>query len=555
LATTTEPCPKCREEGHDSKGDNATVYEDGGVYCHARHGVLVRSDGGVPEAPPEDSKFRDGHYQDLPHRRIRMDTCKKYRYKVTDEGTEISTLFKSGKVHAQQLRASNAKDFISIGQTSTGEFFGQHTCRGVGGKWLVVTEGAIDCMSVAQHGPWDVVSLTNGVKSAEANFKNNLEFVNGYESVFLCFDNDEAGELAVEAVKDLVRPGKVKITSLRLKDANEYLTKGSVKDLISDIWASAAYAPPGIISASEVDRVTHTKEIIPYVDTAMNRFMLGREVGNVTCWVSGTGCGKSTFLMRQVEDDLKRGYKVGGIFLETTPCDMMMDIAGLRLGRPIRKLLRQRQAIALDPNITNPMYKDDIDDDVINREYGWVQTRPLHMWNPEDVPHYETILSRMEYLSIGLGCKTIYLDHMSLMNFGDKSEIEGLDDFAIKLKSLVLRCPSHFTVVSQLSQGDSKKTHEEGGKILEKHIRGSQRVVSVFNETMTLTRNKTAEDQTERNTTRVSCMKSRLGGETGYICSYQYDQQTGRMAPTGKSPMDVLQDTAKPQHDFNMNQL
>lgn len=554
MATHTEPCPQCRAEGHDSKGDNATVYEDGGVYCHARHGVLVRSDGGVPDKPPADSDFKHGTYRDLPHRRIREDTCKKYRYQVTDSGTEIGTLFKKGKVHAQQLRAANTKAFISIGQTSTGEFFGQHTCRGAGGKWLVVTEGYIDCMSVAQHGPWDVVSLTNGVQSAAANFKNNLEFVNGYETVFLCFDNDEAGELAVDAVKDLVRPGKVKITSLRLKDANEYLTKGSVKDLVSDIWASATYAPPGIVASSEVDLVTNSHEVLTYPDSVLNSVMLGREVNTSTLIGSGTGSGKSTKLKEFVDHDLNRGVKVGALFFEESPWDTVMDIASLRLGKPIRRILRQRKAKALDPNMKE-RFKDDLDDDQIAREFGRVKTQPLYLWNPDDPPTADAVLARMEYLVLGLGCKAIYLDHISLMQFGGKSELEGLDDFAVRFKSLVLRCPAHFFVVSQLSQGDASKSHEEGGKITLRHFRGSQRVISVFNEVMALQRNQQGDTEEARNTTNLFCLKARLGGETGHVNSYRYDQQTGRMTPAAKSPMDALQDTATPQHDFNMNQL
>ena len=29
------PCPKCREEGRDTKGDNLALYDDGHKYCFA----------------------------------------------------------------------------------------------------------------------------------------------------------------------------------------------------------------------------------------------------------------------------------------------------------------------------------------------------------------------------------------------------------------------------------------------------------------------------------------------------------------------------------------
>ena len=37
-------CPKCEQEGKDRSGDNATHYEDGGIFCWARHGCIKMSD-------------------------------------------------------------------------------------------------------------------------------------------------------------------------------------------------------------------------------------------------------------------------------------------------------------------------------------------------------------------------------------------------------------------------------------------------------------------------------------------------------------------------------
>lgn len=551
---TTEQCPLCAAEGHDNKGDNLTIYEDGGKYCHARHGVIERSDGGVPDHPPDESKFLHGEYMDLTSRRLRSDICKKYRYQVGDKG-HISNYYKNGKLIAQKIRGAGKK-FYTIGNPNTGELFGQHTCRGQGGKWLCITEGELDCLSIAQvHTHFDVVSLPGGVSTAREALQRNLEFINGYEEVILAFDSDEAGQDAVDAVKEgLIRPGKLKIASLRYKDASEYLQKGKTKELVDDLWGAAKYSPPGIISSSEVDSKRDSKQVLPYWDPTLTRFMLGREVHTSTVLLSGTGSGKTTKLKQQIKHDLEEGNPVGAILLEESPWDTMMDLVSLRIGKHVRKIHRQRKAMEVDPRIVDPMFVDDLDDDEVEEHFGWVKTRPLHLWNPDEVPTHDAILSRMEYMSLGLGCKAIYLDHMSLMQFGGKSEIEGLDDFAVKFKSLVLRCPSHFTIISQLSQGDSKKSHEEGGKITTRHMRGSQRVPSVFNEILALQRNQQSEEDEERNTTNLYCLKSRLGGETGYITSYRYDKQSGRLNPAHREDAMALINTTPnptPQPEFN----
>ena len=563
-----EQCPLCAAEGHDLKNkNNLYVYEDGGKYCHARHGVLERSDGGVPDRPAEESEFfSQGTYVDLSSRRIYSDVCKKYRYQVVD-GEEytnaqgktrkvsghVANYYKSGKLIAQKIR-EQGKVIWSVGNPNSGELFGQHTCRG-DGKWLCITEGELDCLSVAQaHSHYDVVSIPGGASNAREAIQRNLEFVNGYEEVILCFDNDEAGQQAVDAVKDgLIRPGKLKIASLRYKDASDYLQKGKTKELVEDLWGAAKYCPPGIIASAEVDSKRDSKKVLSYFDPTLSRFMLGREVHTATAILSGTGSGKTTFLKQQMDHDLESGLSVGAILLEESPWDTMMDLASLRIGKHIRKILRQRKAMEVDPRIVDPMFVDDLNDDEVEEQFGWLKTRPLHLWNPDEAPSHDAILSRMEYMSLGLGCEAIYLDHMSLMQFKDKSEMDGLDDFAVKLKSLVLRCPSHFMVVSQLSQGDAKKSHEEGGKIVTRHMRGSQRVPSVFNEMMALQRNQQAEEDEDRNVTHLSCLKARLGGETGYITSYKYDKQSGRLNPLGLEHDPMPQPTG--QQDFDMENL
>ena len=44
-----------------------------------------------------------------------------------------------------------------------------------------------------------------------------------------------------------------------------------------------------------------------------------------------------------------------------------------------------------------------------------------------------------------------------------------------------------------------------------------------------LERNGQAEDETERNTTKVRVLKNRFSGTTGPACHLLYDKRTGRM--------------------------
>ena len=67
----------------------------------------------------------------------------------------------------------------------------------------------------------------------------------------LCFDNDKAGEAAVDAVKDLFSPNKLKVVKLPVKDASDMLMANRVKDFTQAWWNAKAYRPDGIVAGTD----------------------------------------------------------------------------------------------------------------------------------------------------------------------------------------------------------------------------------------------------------------------------------------------------------------
>ena len=94
------------------------------------------------------------------------------------------------------------------------------------GKRIVLTEGEIDCLTIAQvFGlKWPVCSLTDGAQSAVRNIKENYEFLNKYSEIVLFFDSDPVGREAAKDAAQHLPAGKVKIANLsNYKDANGHL--------------------------------------------------------------------------------------------------------------------------------------------------------------------------------------------------------------------------------------------------------------------------------------------------------------------------------------------
>jgi len=82
--------------------------------------------------------------------------------------------------------------------------------------------------------------------------------------------------------------------------------------------------------------------------------------------------------------------------------------------------------------------------------------------------------------------------------------------------------------VSHLKRPDSKG-HEEGAATSLAQLRGSGAIAQLSDMVLGLERNGQADDEKERNTTRVRVLKNRFSGTTGKACSLLYNHVSGRM--------------------------
>jgi twinkle protein len=141
------------------------------------------------------------------------------------------------------------KIFTSIGDTKDTLLFGQDKFLD-GGKKLYITEGELDCLSLYQvlkdlaGAEWKhldpcVVSLPHGALHAASALGNQREFLDLFQEIVLCFDQDEHGQGAVDAVCSFLDPSRVKIAHFSEKDPNDMLMKGKSSELK---WAVLSHA-------------------------------------------------------------------------------------------------------------------------------------------------------------------------------------------------------------------------------------------------------------------------------------------------------------------------
>ena len=248
------PCEVC------GSSDAKAVYDTDTAFCFSCNTYFPHVDNDNNARTVQHKRryglLTDITYKPLKVRKISEETCRKYGYGYSvhrGEVVQVAPYYYKGELVAQHLR-DKEKNFSWVGNAKHLELFGQGLWQS-GGKRLVITEGEIDCLTVAQvfNLKWPVVSVPNGASSAKKYIKQNLEFVESFEEIVLAFDNDEPGRAATSECAQLLTPGKVKVANWSpYKDANEMLQKGRSSDIAQVIFQAKNYRPDGIVAGSEL---------------------------------------------------------------------------------------------------------------------------------------------------------------------------------------------------------------------------------------------------------------------------------------------------------------
>ena len=253
-------------------------------------------------------------------------------YPYTDE---------SGAVVAAKVRNVENKDFHVEGQWGKATLFGQQKFN-KNGMYVTIVEGELDALAAFQMcgSKYPCVSIRNGASSALKDCKANYDWLNSFENIVVCFDNDDPGQKAAQEVAELFG-NKVKIfkASDNYKDACDYLKEGSVQKFVKDWWAAEQWQPDGIISAANVLEAIQKpleKAPVSYPWEGINKMLYGLRTSELVVLAAGSGLGKSTILREIVSHILNNtSEKVGLAFLEETPERTMRGLVGLEMNKKI----------------------------------------------------------------------------------------------------------------------------------------------------------------------------------------------------------------------------
>jgi len=500
-------CPSC------GSSDANALYDDGHSFCFSCE-THSGGPGGVESKPRLSPDLLTGETRALTKRRISEDTCKKFGYFTAGNRQVANYRDQDGSIIGQKTRNSN-KEFAVLGSIKGCQLFGQHLFRNKGGKKLIIVEGEIDAMSVFEmNNGWPVVSVPNGASGGLKAVKQNIEFVNSFDEVLLCFDMDDPGQDAAREIADVIIPGRAKIMSLPLKDASDMLVSGRQKEFRNAMWEAKVHRPDGLVTVADlVEKLKKPIEWgLPWCFPTLTQLTFGRRDGEVYTLGAGTGVGKTDWFVQQIDYDLTElNEKVGIFFLEQTPEETVRRICGKQAGQTF--------------HIPDSGWEQGQLDDAV----GNLSTiNGLHMYDNFGSCEWDVIEAKIRYLHHAEGIRLFYIDHLTALA-DPANERESLEQAMKAIATLAKALGVIIHLISHLATPEGKP-HEEGGRVMIRHFKGSRAIGFWSHFMFGLERNQQDDDEERRRTTTFRCLKDRYTGRsTGETFCFKYDQDTSRL--------------------------
>lgn len=316
---------------------------------------------------------------------------------------------------------------------------------------LVVTEGELDAMSLAEAGVNNAVSVPAGAMNLNW-IETCYDWLRNFSQIILFGDNDEPGRQMVDAVARRLDFAPVYIVTRypdrkngdgTCKDANEILCTYGVQDIIDAIQNAEPFEIQGLINLADVEPVDPTT--IPRVRSgilALDRALGGFAEGDLTVLTGKRGEGKSTISGEFIGNAIAQGWKAccysGELSKEEFQMWLHFQFAG-----------SDYIGIKYDPVAEeNVPY---IDPDIARRIRAWYDGKLFLFDNCEVFGEdtYRSILSVFSQAAGRLGCKFFLVDNLLISTADtDEEELKVQKRFTNALKQFAKRWNAHVMLVA-----------------------------------------------------------------------------------------------------------
>ena len=418
-----------------------------------------------------------------------------------------------------KVRKIPEKGFYAKAGFKGNELFGMNFFTSGCSKTVTITEGELDCLSVAQMlkssytNP--VVSLPSATPSnklweKKENEASVSDWLNGFDKIILSIDNDTAGNVIADKISKLF-PNKVyRVDHSKFKDANEFLVAGKATEFKSAWWNARKYTPDNIMNTAEQFKAlyNHTPEqtYFPTGIQALDDKILGLMQGQFTVIKAETGIGK-TELLRFIEYNLiKQGVPIAAWHLEEVKLRTLLGLVSYECNDNLtrRDLIEDKKAEEQVFTAIDSLMKDEC----------------FYQYHLNDGQGADELIEQIRYFAVACGVKFVFFEPIQdvVVGSSEDSKETMLADLAIRLSKLAAELNVGIVTIAH--------TNEDGAMKYCKMI--GQRAAVIIS----LQRDKEAATLEERNTTYLRVEKNRPASIEGSAGQLLFNTETFTLTET-----------------------
>lgn len=342
---------------------------------------------------------------------------------------------------------------------------------------VVITEGEIDALTGHQYG-YNCLSVPfgGGVGLKQKWIEYEYPYLERFEEIFLCLDQDTEGKAATEEISKRLGAERCKVVTLPKKDLNECLLAGVTKHQIAAAFQAAKSLDPLELKTAADFRTKVHERFYPLdgeepgypMPWAGTQNKIRFRSGELSIWTGINGHGKSQILGHCMLEVMKAGGKVCIASMEPLPDQLL------------HRMIRQATAMRCPSS------------GYIDASIDWLIEDRLWLFNVTGTAAWERVLEVFLYARKRYAVDTFVVD--SLMKCGiaeddyrtQKLFMDKLCDFKTEYE-----CSVHVVMHPRKAQDESKPL----GKL---DIKGTGALSDLADNTFSVWRNKPKEQTIEK---------------------------------------------------------
>lgn len=539
-------CPYCHGDGHDK--DTFSVNVNTGLYkCFRsgcdRHGHFVQlaRDFGYPldmgdaprkyrELPQRPLKVKEQAVRYLEGRGISRGVTERYHISARKDNENVLVFPFYDENHTLRFVKYRKTDFDKerdknkewCEKDTMPILFGMDQCQDF--SQLVITEGQIDSLSLAEVGIPNAVSVPNGARGFTW-IENCWDWVSKFPEVVV-FGDCERGKITL--VDELSRRLRCKLRVVRQedylgeKDANAILQRYGPEAIRQAVHNAQVLPVNHVVRLADVESVDlNDLERIRTGFSNLDRVVDGFFMGQLVLLTGKRGEGKSTLMGQLMAEALNQGYKV---------LAYSGELPGYQFKRWLDFQLAGPQNVLTTYNVySDPRYS--LEEDTVQRLNRWYYDNAfLYDNNSLNGDEYESLLETIEKTIQRYGVKLVCVDNLMTaidVASADSQYIQQ-SQFVRSLKQIAVRYNVVVLLVAHPKKTDGKVTDNDA-------VSGSSDITNRADIVLSYVKN--AEGEAPGG--KVFVMKNRMTGKLALgdnAVAMEYEPSSKRIYQAGSSP-------------------